>query len=715
MSLLASLDFTPLVRIPARLPNHAPKSVKVASIDRRVNWHPIMLRFIAFTCLICCYSMHAQTNLALGRPAGASSFCGSGCSGGPYGPTLAVDGNLSTSWIAQNSQFPQWLVVDLGAIYNLSSVTQTFNNSDTWYYKIEGSNDNAATDDTQWAVLANHSSGTTGQTLSDSVSGNYRYVRLYVTNAGGNWATSKEFQVSGTLLSQPTGIVPTPSPISTGNYLVGAQMCNFWDNSHFWPYIAVLPPNIPLLGYYNEAYDVAVDWQIKMAADHGIGFFMPCWFRMANNAGQAPVLSTYDELINSIANTAQHRSYMKWAIAWILDNSAGSGTNSVNDFVQNVVPFWINNYFSKSNYIKINGKPVVSLYNAAEFISQVGGLSNANQALSGARQAAIAAGYSGIIFMAVNNQSTTAANSDASSAGFDYMYAYNIPTFTELMTSTTPSDSTVISWEQQAWSNWNTYSAVPTIVTASVGWNGIPWGWNADYFQLTPADYSTLLSDAKTAMAARSSSLQNEMLLLDNWDEFAEGHFIEPTQQYGYGYLDAIASVFSPGSTPSDPLPDISAVPQVISPVFEISSVHSGKAVSLTGAPSDPNSDGDPVIQWSYISSDLQQWKLDPGPIGYFYIRSVHSNDDISAAGGYSQSQLGVPIQQYHNVSSTLQQWQPVLKPGTSQFSLILNWDSQAMSLANSDPAALQDGDPIQTYTFFGSDAQLWNFSLISY
>ena len=458
-----------------------------------------------------------------------------------------------------------------------------------------------------------------------------------------------------------------------------------------------------------------VDWQIKMAADHGISFFMPCWFRMADNAGQSPVLSTYDEFINSIANTAQNRSYMKWAIAWVLDNSAGSGTNSVDDFVQNVVPFWINNYFSRSNYLKIGGKPVVSLYDAEAFISQVGGLANAAQALSEARQAAVNAGYSGIIFMAVNNQTTTATNSDAYTAGFDYMYAYNIPTFTELMTSATPSDSTVISWEQQAWSNWNSYSSVPTIVTASVGWNGVPWAWNSDYFQLTPTDYSTLLSDAQTAMAARSSSLQNDMLLLDNWDEFAEGHFIEPTQQYGYGYLDQIASVFSPGSTPSDPLPNVSTVPQVISPVYEISSVHSGQAVSLTGAPSDPSSNGDPIHQWSYISSGLQEWVLDPGPIGYFYIRSTYSNDDISAAGGYGQGQQGVPIQQYQNISSTLQQWQPVLNPGTSQYSLILSWDSQAMSLQGSDPAAQQNGDPIQTYSFFGSNEQLWTFSLISY
>lgn len=38
--------------------------------------------------------------------------------------------------------------------------------------------------------------------------------------------------------------------------------------------------------------------------------------------------------------------------------------------------------------------------------------------------------------------------------------------------------------------------------------------------------------------------MESKMLLLDNWNEYGEGHYIFPTRQYGFGYLDAVRNVF---------------------------------------------------------------------------------------------------------------------------------------------------------------------------
>jgi hypothetical protein len=35
------------------------------------------------------------------------------------------------------------------------------------------------------------------------------------------------------------------------------------------------------------------------------------------------------------------------------------------------------------------------------------------------------------------------------------------------------------------------------------------------------------------------------MILLDNWNEWSEGHFIAPSRQHGFGYLDAVRTVFT--------------------------------------------------------------------------------------------------------------------------------------------------------------------------
>ncbi|MGB9797900.1 MAG: glycoside hydrolase family 99-like domain-containing protein, partial [bacterium] len=40
------------------------------------------------------------------------------------------------------------------------------------------------------------------------------------------------------------------------------------------------------------------------------------------------------------------------------------------------------------------------------------------------------------------------------------------------------------------------------------------------------------------------SQLGSRMILLDNWNEWGEGHYIMPHREYGFGYLDAVREVF---------------------------------------------------------------------------------------------------------------------------------------------------------------------------
>ena len=507
----------------------------------------------------------APPNIALNRPAGASSAC-YGCTGNPV-PTKAVDGLTTTAWVASGPSFPQWLVVDLGAITTLSTVTQAFANKDTWSFKIEGSNDNVGVQDAGWTVLVDHTTGVTGQTFTDNVTGAFRYVRVYITAAGANWASSSEFAITGTKLVQPRNLVPPPVAASTGNYLVGAQMCNLWSNTVMWGSIKQKLPTLhPLLGYYDEAYDVATDWQINMAVSHGISFFQSCWYREIGNAGHSPLMATYDQFTNSIANSAQYRSKIQWSILWVNDKSlVAEGASSEADFLTNVAPFWIANYFSRPNYLKIENKPVVSIYNPPNFISDLGGIASATDAISQFRKLCVQAGFAGVLILADNHQNTTLTNAAAAAVGFDDVFAYHIPTFTGLMPSTSPTGTQILSEQQTTWTNWQKFSKLPSLVSASMGWNGAPWGEGTVYWRLAPSDFTALLQNAKAAMAQRTG-LASQVLMLDNWNEFGEGHYISPTTEYGYQYLDAITNVFSPSAHPPDLTPDTSKVPQIALP-----------------------------------------------------------------------------------------------------------------------------------------------------
>jgi hypothetical protein len=124
--------------------------------------------------------------LSQGRPVFASSI-----QGDPWAAANAVDGNLTTRWSSAFSD-PQWLEVDLGAVYDIHSVVLYWENAYATAFQVQVS-DNGST----WTDLYPTISGYEGkQTLP--VSGSGRYVRMYGTKRSTSYGYSLfEFQVFG--------------------------------------------------------------------------------------------------------------------------------------------------------------------------------------------------------------------------------------------------------------------------------------------------------------------------------------------------------------------------------------------------------------------------------------------------------------------------------------------------------------------------------------
>lgn len=131
---------------------------------------------------------NADKNIALGKQ------CTNVVLQKDHNPNDALDGNMSTYWIADNEQFPQSLTVDLEEVCTLSGIQQIFKDHDSWKFKIEGSND-----ELHWAVLVDNTDGISGFDFKTPVSGEFRYIRLTILgSAKGYWAHSCEFRVFGT-------------------------------------------------------------------------------------------------------------------------------------------------------------------------------------------------------------------------------------------------------------------------------------------------------------------------------------------------------------------------------------------------------------------------------------------------------------------------------------------------------------------------------------
>jgi hypothetical protein len=127
-------------------------------------------------------------NLALGRPAAASSLEGAGTEA-----ALAVDGRLDTRWSSAWSD-PQWIAIDLGTAAAVSRVRLNWESAYARSYQIQVSPDNST-----WTV-AYETTSADGGVDDIAVQASGRYVRMFGTARAVAYGYSLwEFEIYGTI------------------------------------------------------------------------------------------------------------------------------------------------------------------------------------------------------------------------------------------------------------------------------------------------------------------------------------------------------------------------------------------------------------------------------------------------------------------------------------------------------------------------------------
>jgi hypothetical protein len=124
------------------------------------------------------------------------------------------------------------------------------------------------------------------------------------------------------------------------------------------------------------------------------------------------------------------------------------------------------------------------------------------------------------------------------SLGLDYTFAYC------WHVQNNPAPRQAIAAQLEYISQTQQMGILPQVVTVSQGWSG--WRDEGSIWKIPPAEYQELLGKAKDFVEGLpAGELGSKMLLLDNWNEWSEGHYIAPHREFGFGYLDAVRSVFS--------------------------------------------------------------------------------------------------------------------------------------------------------------------------
>jgi len=330
--------------------------------------------------------------------------------------------------------------------------------------------------------------------------------------------------------------IPPPNPVTT-TILVGAHNCPLWEVTapQMWNEVVKHPERTPALGFYDQANPQVADWETKWAVEHGVNFFVYCWYRN----GRADAVETmYSSAIEAVLKS-RYASQFKFTIMWENQQrgpaGGASGVSSEHELLEPLTAFWITNYFRQPSYLKVDNKPLLFIYDAHRLAADLGGVTNVARAFEQMREACRRAGFAGLYLLSEYRGLDPNELRFRKRMGFDYTFAYVWPI---------SKPEQAVSMQLDFIRKTRDLDILPEIVTVSQGWTG--WRNEGPLYRVPPAAFEGLLREARDILATMpEQGLSRKLLLLDNWNEWSEGHYLAPHMQYGFGYLDAVRRVFS--------------------------------------------------------------------------------------------------------------------------------------------------------------------------
>lgn len=295
------------------------------------------------------------------------------------------------------------------------------------------------------------------------------------------------------------------------------------------------PDRQPLLGYYPEEETWVAEKHIDWASSHGITFFAYDWYWYGINPDTEHAQQAFSK--------AKNRNKLKFCLHWANHNEVPKNIKEFDD----MVAYWITNYFKEPNYYLVNRKPVIFIFsysqlenNAKEFGETVGSL------LERANVKVRAQGFPGIYFAAITNEKPSDSLEKR-------LFSYGFSAYTGWNYVLSKDGSRVADYNSMVDTYLDFYKEavktsrlIPYIVPASPGFDDRPWygGQATVRSEPTPEKFEKMLSGAKSLLD--DSRTAPKILMIEAWNEFAEGSIIEPTKKWGLRYLQAIKNIFAP-------------------------------------------------------------------------------------------------------------------------------------------------------------------------
>ena len=310
----------------------------------------------------------------------------------------------------------------------------------------------------------------------------------------------------------------------------------------------------PLWGYEDESDPVVVARKIDAATAAGVNVFIYDWYWY----GGRPFLEdALDKGFLGAKNSGRMKFFIMYAnhdVDKLWDNRVGTADGKdkvvwpakISDADWRlIVDRWIEKYFKRPNYYKIEGKPVLSIYSLRGFVAW-DGLEKAKERLDYLRERVKAAGFPGLHLQVIGGNKGTSMREGLVALKVDSTTSYNWTdnTWDRMNDETQP---------ELDYGEWGEQKALKEIGMTYFPNLSVGWDTNARYPKSetrrivrnsSPEKFERFARRVKAWADANLQEPLPKLITVNSWNEWTEGAYLEPDDRFGYGYLEALRKVF---------------------------------------------------------------------------------------------------------------------------------------------------------------------------
>jgi Glycosyltransferase WbsX len=314
-------------------------------------------------------------------------------------------------------------------------------------------------------------------------------------------------------------------------------------------------PRVPLWGTYDDRDSNAVERRISGCKQHGIdgfvyGFFWCRGKRVFEDALDlgflgAPSGASYPFAV-MWANRMPRRVLPVRRADLDVIEADRLVPSDVDDFIA-LIRSVATQYFVRDNYIRVDGRCYFSIFDSTFFVRELG-FEQVRLAVRLARQMLADAGLPPLHLAAIDPQpDITSALGDL---GFDSVTHYVflpdwkgefLQDYTERFTR-----------RQREWPDFAAATGLPSYPSVAPGWDATPraadfgaekprkYPWSPVIVNEHPRAFQQALENALGYARANEPDAMKQLVFVASLNEWSEGHYLEPDERFGLGWLEAV-------------------------------------------------------------------------------------------------------------------------------------------------------------------------------